>query len=301
MTSAFPHVCLCSRGFLTWNTPCLFPNLSCLPQAPILGLVHLSALSSLISKHAWCLHSKFSSCNASETFPPQPSVLIFPLCRVGWWGAGGVLYLANTAPCEWASLGVPWQTPHTAWLQAVDTHPSRFCPPASEIQVSAGRIPLRLWEMSVPGLLLPASLGLPAAGILGLWTQGPGLCLHLHEVSSLPGSLCPRLFFKDTSHWIPSPSMKWTSSLWLHPQRYCFKKGHILTFWFWVSINFGGMSHFLIAAPTPVFLSPVACGEVCIASPHGTRFSDRCSRVLGAHCCDFAGTLTLSIIRGVCD
>ena len=93
-----------------------FPHLSCLPKAPVLGLVHVSLLSLPSSAHmpdAYIALFKLQS--ASETFPPQPSVWIFQ---------GGVFYdLANTARLCVSLLGCRDKLPHTEWLQTIDTYP----------------------------------------------------------------------------------------------------------------------------------------------------------------------------------
>ena len=175
-----------------------FPHLSCLPKAPVLGLIHVSLLSLPSSAHmpdAYIALFKLQS--ASETFPPQPSVWIFQ---------GVVLWLSKycTAVCE--PPGVPWQTPphsvasdhrhissHSSVRRRLRSGVCRSGPsPGSEKY---------LFQVS----LSPSFWSCQQLAFLGLWTQHPGLCLHLYEVFSACVSVHPLLFFKDTSHWIPPP------------------------------------------------------------------------------------------------
>ena len=156
--------------------------------------------------------------------------------------------------------------------------------------MSAGRIPLQALRNICSRSLSPSFWGCQQLSFLGLWTQHPGLCLHLHEVFSLPGSLCiPFSLLRTpvtayppahpTPHAVGPPHRNW-----LHPQRSYFQKrahsdilvlgGH--EFW-------GACLTFLIAAPHPhIFFSPLWC-VVKSMLPHlmESALCDRCSRVLG--------------------
>ena len=211
MTSAFPHVFLCSRGVLTWNTPFLFLSASFLSsQGPSSWpRPRFSALSPLISTHAWCLHSPFQVAECLWNISTTTVCVDFP---------GGVFYdLANTARLCVSLLGCRDKLPHTEWLQTIDTYPLTLLSAGVWDQVSAGRVPLQALRS-----ICSRSLSLPASGVASNWHSLA--CGHSTQVSasifmrfSPPVSLCIPFFSLRTPvigypHPHPTPCSRTSSS-----------------------------------------------------------------------------------------